>query len=153
MSEELYVRIKQALNWLKRNKGILQKDIAEKMGMAESSFTRALSRIKEKNDEDFVISFHSAVNEYISLNYLLSGEGDLLVTEEKVPRGNLPMSDTDKLIASLEEQIKDKERIIKLLEQKIEMLEAMEHIDSENSLRNYPFPVGVADNKGIQPNK
>lgn len=66
MRGELYIRVKQALAWLKRNQGILQKDVADKMGMAEASFTRALSRIKEKNDEDFVVSFHSAVGEFVS---------------------------------------------------------------------------------------
>ena len=79
----LYIRVKQALNWLKREKGILQKDIADKMGMAEASFTRALARIKERNDEDFVISFHSVVSEFISLDYLLNGNGTLTIETEK----------------------------------------------------------------------
>ena len=78
MKDGLYIRVKQALTWLKRNHGILQKDIANKMGMAEASFTRALARVKEKNDEDFIISFHSAVGEYISLEYLLDGKGELV---------------------------------------------------------------------------
>ena len=59
----------------------------------------------------------------------------------------------DRLIASLEQQIKakdeqitDKNHIIKLLEQKVEILEAMQHIDAENPLRS-PFPVGVAEQK------
>ena len=57
----------------------------------------------------------------------------------------------DKTIESLENQLKDKDeriaeqnRTIKLLEQKIEVLEAMQHISSDNILRS-PFPVGVAD--------
>lgn len=83
MQGELYVRIKQALTWLKRNKGMLQKDIANNMGMAEASFTRALARIKEKNDEDFIISFHSVVSEFISLDYLLHGKGSLTIETEK----------------------------------------------------------------------
>lgn len=83
MQDELYIRVKQALTWLKRNKGILQKDIADNMGMAEASFTRALSRIKEKYDEDFVIAFHSAVSDYISLEYLLYGKGDLLANNRQ----------------------------------------------------------------------
>lgn len=83
MQGELYVRIKQALTWLKRNKGMLQKDIANNMGMAEASFTRALARIKEKNDEDFIISFHSVVSEFISLDYLLHGKGTLTIETEK----------------------------------------------------------------------
>ena len=160
MRGELYIRVKQALAWLKRNQGILQKDVADKMGMAEASFTRALSRIKEKNDEDFVVSFHSAVGEFISLDYLLTGNGTMLATKsesqsiqiEDEPNPQQSSSYIDKLIASLENQIKakedqlaDKDRIIKLLEQKIEVLEAMQHIDSSNPLKDYPFTPGVAD--------
>ena len=51
--------------------------------MAEASFTRALARIKERNDEDFVISFHSVVSEFISLDYLLNGNGTLTIETEK----------------------------------------------------------------------
>ena len=57
----------------------------------------------------------------------------------------------DKYIATLEKQVKDKddqladkERTIRLLEQKIEMLKAMQHIDADNLLHS-PFPIGVAD--------
>ena len=88
MQEELYIRVKQALAWLKRNQGIKQKDIADKMGMAEASFTRALARIKDKNDENFVISFHSAVSDYISLDYLLYGVGEMVVDKTKTTIAN-----------------------------------------------------------------
>lgn len=50
----------------------------------------------------------------------------------------------DKTIAALEGQLADKDRYIKLLEQKIEVLEAMQHIDAGDILHS-PFPVGVAD--------
>ena len=92
-----------------------------------------------------------------NLDYLLTGNGQLLNIREEVTKEELqinpphPSSYVNKLIASLENQIKDKddqladkERIIRLLEQKIEMLEAMQHIDADNPL-HYPFPIGVAD--------
>ena len=50
----------------------------------------------------------------------------------------------DKTIAALEGQLAEKEKYIKLLEQKIEVLEAMQHIDAGEILIS-PFPVGVAD--------
>ena len=50
----------------------------------------------------------------------------------------------DKTIAALEGQLADKDKYIKLLEQKIEVLEAMQHIDAGDILHS-PFPVGVAD--------
>ena len=93
-----------------------------------------------------------------NLDYLLTGEGELLAIEEEVANDDLEKqfnpqaSYADKLIASLEKQVKDKddqladkERIIKLLEMRIEELEAMQHIDAENPLRNHHFPIGVAE--------
>lgn len=95
-----------------------------------------------------------------NLDYLLTGNGQLLTIQEEVKseqiekESNLqqPSSYIDKLIASLEKQVKDKddqladkERIIKLLEQKIEVLEAMQHLDGSNPLKDYPFAIGAAE--------
>ena len=102
MQDELYIRVKQALTWLKRNKGILQKDIADKMGMAESSFTRALARCKEKNDEDFIISFHSAVKNYISIDFLLHGEGKMLTVDGMSVEMEKELKDTQSFIDSFD---------------------------------------------------
>ena len=95
-----------------------------------------------------------------NLDYLLTGNGQLLTIQEEVKSEQIekesnpqqPSSYIDKLISSLEKQVKDKDdqladkdRIIKLLEQKIEVLEAMQHIDSSNPLKDYPFAIGAAD--------
>lgn len=95
-----------------------------------------------------------------NLDYLLTGNGQLLTIQEEVKSEQIekesnpqqPSFYIDKLIASLEKQVKDKDdqladkdRIIRLLEQKIEVLEAMQHIDSNNPLKNYPFAIGAAD--------
>lgn len=55
-------------------------------------------------------------------------------------------SSKNQTIAALEAQIEEKDKRIKLLEQKIEMLEAMQHIDADNPLHS-PFPIGVAEPK------
>lgn len=95
-----------------------------------------------------------------NLDYLLTGNGQLLTIQEEVKSEQIekesnpqqPSSYIDKLIASLEKQVKDKDdqladkdRIIKLLEQKIEVLEAMQHLDSTNPLKGYPFHIGAAE--------
>lgn len=95
-----------------------------------------------------------------NLDYLLTGNGQLLTIQEEVKSEQIekesnpqqPSSYIDKLIASLEKQVKDKDdqladkdRIIKLLEQKIEVLEAMQHLDSTNPLKDYPFTIGAAE--------
>ena len=106
-----------------------------------------------------------------NLDYLLTGNGQLLTIQEEVKSEQIekesnpqqPSSYIDKLIASLEKQVKDKDdqladkdRIIKLLEQKIEVLEAMQHIDSTNPLKGYPFHLGAAEGENysnVSPNK
>ena len=50
----------------------------------------------------------------------------------------------DQTIAALEGQIEEKDKRIRLLEQKIEVLEAMQHIDANNPLRS-PFTIGIAE--------
>ena len=95
-----------------------------------------------------------------NLDYLLTGNGQLLTIQEEVKSEQIekesnpqqPSSYIDKLIASLEKQVKDKDdqladkdRIIKLLEQKVEVLEAMQHLDSTNPLKGYPFTIGAAE--------
>ena len=97
-----------------------------------------------------------------NLDYLLTGNGQLLTIQEEVKSEQIekesnpqqPSSYIDKLIASLEKQVKDKDdqladkdRIIKLLEQKIEVLEAMQHLDSSNPLKDYPFVIGAAESE------
>lgn len=173
MEEGLYIRVKQALTWLKRNKGILQKDIADKMGMAEASFTRGLARIKEKRDEDFVIKFHSAVSSYISLGYLLNGEGELVAdgskatskTVEQTTNGpdisslfNSALSAKDETITSLQREMATKEELIASLRSEIEakddhiatLKDRLAHlrkvIDEHGLLKAaYPFPMGSAE--------
>ena len=72
----MYLRLKQAIDWLKFNRHMMKQDIAAKMEMTGVSFSRGLARCKEKNDEDFVIRFHRATNEVFSLDWLLHGTGE-----------------------------------------------------------------------------
>lgn len=118
-----------------------------------------------------------------NLNYLLTGKGDLLTIEEDVktedimksangqntPTGNpdsafmisktfesmlKPIQDAhDKLVATLEKQIADKDAqiqqqadIIASLQKVIDNLRSMSSsADIEEYIRNNPFPIGVAD--------
>ena len=97
-----------------------------------------------------------------NLDYLLTGNGQLLTIQEEVKSEKIekesnpqqPSSYANKLIASLEKQVKDKddqlkdkERYIKLLEEKIEVLEAMQHLESP--IDKHPFPIGTAEGKRI----
>lgn len=180
-NNELYIRVKQALTWLKR-KGILQKDIAKKMGMAEASFTRALARIKEKNDEDFVIAFHSSVKDFISIDYLLYGTGDLLIENEIATshantestsnidpssQVNATISAYIEAIESLKRELRTKDELLaekdsSLAEKDKRIAELKAHnVDLRRQLNQYqnsdidryPFTIGAADSDKQQPKR
>ena len=74
----LSIRLKQAMDWLKRNKGMLQRDIAKQMGITPVSLSRAIARISQKYDADFIIAFNEATGNNFSLKWFLEGEGDML---------------------------------------------------------------------------
>jgi DNA repair ATPase RecN len=113
----LYVRMKQALSWIKHNKNILNKDIAERMGLTNVSFSRGMERIRHKPDDEFIIKFHQATDEVFSLNWLLYGEGEKFATNAQEPQLAPPSSvdfssyinallaKTDETIASLNREI------------------------------------------------
>ena len=80
----LHLRMKQAVQWLMQKKGLLQKDIAEKMGISEVAFSNGMKRIQMKWDEDFVIKFQQATGEIFSLDWLLNGGCDKFASNQKV---------------------------------------------------------------------
>lgn len=98
-----YIRMKQALEWLKRNQGMIQKTVAEMMGITEVTFSRSLSKLAEKFDADFIISFNQSTGNHFNLEWLLYGKGEMLVDDEQKP------SEANKdnvSVVSLLEQIK-----------------------------------------------
>lgn len=137
-------------------------DFADKIKYHRTYISSAMHGNERYLTDKLFVNICEAFPDTFDLDYLLTGTGSLLTIREEVTKEELqvnppqPTSYVDKLIASLEKQIKDKddqladkERIIKLLEQKIEVLEAMQHIDSSDPLKDYPFTPGVAD-KGDQ---
>ena len=159
-------RLIEVYEHLRRYYGIHTKTgFAEALHYGRTSMSAAMNGDESYLTDNLFKNICDAYPGTFNLGYLLNGEGDLLTIEEEVHNEELrnllnPPQQTsyaDKLIASLEKQIKDKdeqladkERIIKLLEQKIEMLEAIQHIDSTNPLKGYPFPIGAADESNDQ---
>lgn len=168
----LYMRMKQAVQWLKQNKNMLQKDIASKMGMSEVAFSNGMKRIQMKLDEDFIIKFHQATNEVFSLDWLLNGTGDKFVVEKVKPQEPQPatpsldmssylnalLAKTDETIASLKRELAAKDEIIalkddriadltKLAEERLHRIAELRRIIDANSLSiaGYSFTPGVAE--------
>lgn len=167
----LHIRMKQAVQWLKQNKGMLQKDIAEKMGITEVAFSNGMKRIQIKWDEDFVIKFQQSTGEIFSLDWLLNGTGDKFADKSKTQEPqpvttnmdfasyiNALLAKSDETIASLKREIAAKDDIIQAKDERIADLaqlaeerlhriaELRRYIDENNiSMTDHPFPIGAAD--------
>ena len=173
----LYMRMKQAVQWLKQNKNMLQKDIASKMGMSEVAFSNGMKRIQMKWDEDFIIKFHQATDEVFSLDWLLNGTGDKFVEKSKPqePQPATPTLDTssylnallaktDETIAAMKRELATKDELIaakddriadltKLAEERLHRIAELRRIIDANSLSiaGFPFTPGVADQTNATP--
>ena len=138
----IYLRLKQAIDWLKFNRHMMKQDIAAKMGMTGVSFSRGLARCKEKNDEDFVIKFHRATGEIFSLDWLLHGTGEKFTEDSKkaepvpaTPPSAIDSSSavnaalaayaelTNRLKQEMADRLADKDTIIAEKQSRIESLE------------------------------
>ena len=147
-------RLIEVYEHLRRYFGIHTKTgFAEALHYGRTSLSAAMNGDESYLTDNLFKNICEAYPGTFNIDYLLHGTGQLLTVQEEVTTNELenqfnqPQSSyIDKLIASLEQQIADKNHIIRLLEQKIEILEAMQHIDAENPLRS-PFPVGVAEPK------
>ena len=154
-------RLHEVFEHLRKFFGIhTQTDFAVALKYSRVYISSALNGNEKNLTDKLFENICEAYPGVFNLDYLLTGNGQLLTIQEEVKseqiekESNLqqPSSYIDKLIASLEKQVKDKDdqladkdRIIKLLEQKIEVLEAMQHLDSTNPLKDYPFAIGAAD--------
>ena len=156
-------RLNEVYEHLRRYFGIHTKTgFAEAIHYGRTSLSAAMNGDESYLTDNLFKNICEAYPDVFNIDYLLNGSGQLLTIREEVTNQELEKqfnpqpSYADELIASLKKQVKDKDeqladkdRIIKLLEQKIEVLEAMQHIDSSDPLKDYPFIPGVAD-KGDQ---
>ena len=146
-------------------------DFADKLKYHRTYISSAMHGNEKYLTDKLFMNICETFPNVFNLDYLLTGNGQLLTIQEEVKSEQIEKESNpqqssfyiDKLIASLEKQVKDKDeqladkdRIIKILEQKIEVLEAMQHLDSTNQLKGYPFHIGAAEGENysnVSPNK
>ena len=161
------LRVKQAIQWLKNNRSLLQKDIAKLMGITEVSFSRAVSTIgfQGNDNEKFVINFNEAVGNVFNLNWLMNGTQPMLAQD--MPKDYVKDREsarTDELIASLKSQIADlraqlvdKQNLCDEIKKRVDLLQKENDrlnalMQNTSVLGDYPFQVGVADkNEDVRP--
>ena len=180
-------RLKEVYEHLRKFYGIhTQSDFANALRKSRNAITLALNGDEKYLTDKLFTTICEAYKGVFDLNYLLTGEGDLLTLEEEVrsnefekqmtQQNNLPPA-TDQTyfmskviesietshaqqVASLNQQIADKQTIIGLqadkiksqadeiarLQKVIDDLRAMpSSYDIEAYIRNNPFSVGVAE--------
>ena len=172
MIKQKQERLREVYEHLRQHFGVhTQIDFAKVLGLTRPAISAAMNGNEAYLTDNLFKRICAAYQGVFNLDYLLTGNGQLLTIQEEVKSEQIekesnpqhPSSYADKLIASLEKQVKDKDdqladkdRIIRLLEQKIEVLEAMQHIDSTNPLKGYPFHIGAAEGENysnVSPNK
>lgn len=150
-------RLKEVYDHLRKYFGVhTQTDFADAIKYSRPVISSALNGNEDYLTDKLFKNICEAYPDVFDIDYLLNGTGQLLTIREEVTTQELEkqfnpqQSYADELIASLKKQVKDKdeqladkERTIRLLEQKIEYLETMQHIDAD--ILRSPFPVGVAD--------
>ena len=126
-------RLIEVYEHLRRYYGIHTKTgFAEAIHYGRTSLSAAMNGDDSYLTDNLFKNICEAYRGVFNLDYLLNGEGDLLTIQEEVTNEELEKqfnpqpAYADKLIASLENQVKDKDdqladkdKIIKLLEQKI----------------------------------
>ena len=129
---------------------------AEALGYGRTSLSAAMNGKQDYLTDSLFQSICNKWDGVFNIDYLLTGEGDLLLSESEVMAiqkktvSNLPDSrnqSTSEVVELLKEQIQilknqlaDKDRLIKLLEHRVSGLEIdMEHYRD-------PKPVGVTEN-------
>ena len=150
MIKQKQERLREVYKHLRQHFGVhTQIDFAKVLGLTRPAISAAMNGNEAYLTDNLFKRICAAYQGVFNLDYLLTGNGQLLTIQEEVKSEQIekesnpqhPSSYIDKLIASLEKQVKDKDdqladkdRIIKLLEQKIEVLEAMQHLDSTNQI-------------------
>lgn len=108
-------------------------ELADKMGRSRPSVSRAMNGVEEYLNDKFLKSFTKCFPGVFNLDYLLTGEGELLANGQQMNDGVAAASPSDyreKYIESLEKQIKDKDQQIADLRRDIQLLYKRLNIES-----------------------
>lgn len=95
MSKDVqFIRLSEALGYLKRKHGITQTKLAEMMGTTQTTVSRNLSLASAGTiNESFVINMNESVGNIFDTNYIVNGSGSLLSPEANKHAKNEPTDD------------------------------------------------------------
>ena len=144
-------RIKMAYDYL-YSKGVVHSvtELADKMNRARPGVSNALSGNQTYLNDKFMTAFALTFRE-ISLDWLMTGEGEMVIRADESQGTCNPNSAYDIAIDTLKSQLADKDKIIEMLEKENDELKAqVEHLKAisyDSDLRDFPFNMGVSEVK------
>ncbi len=105
-------RVNAAFNFL-REHGYLhtQKDMAEAIGSTAPNISRMLAGDQKVLTDNICVRIQRSYP-IISANWLMHGEGDMLVVDEPTEQGNPTLAAKNETIATLKAQLKDKDVLL-----------------------------------------
>ena len=167
-------RLKEVYNHLRNYFGVhTQIDFAEAIRITRPALSSAMNGNEKYLTKNLFQKICAAFPGVFDLNYLLTGEGSLLTTEEEVHNEeyeklynpqpidqsslvNAALAAKDEMIeelrshiADLKATIADKEAIIKDREARIVALERQLAAAATSDLSRYPFSIGAADGHNL----
>lgn len=146
-------RLKEVYEHLRANFGIhTQEDFANSLHKSRNAITLALNGNEKYLTDKLFKSICEAYPGVFNLEYLLTGEGEMLIsrkTDDVEPvESSVSFDPMKELVNELRERIADKDKQIAMLNQYIDDLRrqvyAFQHTNPQG---DYPFPMGVADDR------
>ena len=145
-----------------------QKDFADFLHVQRTGLSAAMNGSKTNLTKNLFTKICAAFPGVFNLDYLLNGNGQLLIIEEEVKNEdiekianpqpidqsslvNAALAAKDETITALHEQIQAKDELIAALRQQIELLkQQVTKAQAEDYLKDFPFAPGVAENRDKQ---
>jgi hypothetical protein len=160
-------RLKEVYEHLRKFYGIhTQSDFANALRKSRNAITLALNGDEKYLTDKLFTTICEAYKGVFNLNYLLTGQGDLLTVEEDAHNDaiqetfgmidqssmvNALIASKDETIASLRRELDAKNETIALQRSRIADLERQLAAARMSDIDNYPFTIGAAEGE-IQPN-
>lgn len=108
MSKELMKRFQDAYDYLYHNGYIKSKtELAKIMGAGRTSISYAYNGRSEYLNEKFLIKFSNSFPGVFNLDWLLTGDGEMLKKAQETPKTNGMTNSSDENISKLLEQNKE----------------------------------------------
>jgi transcriptional regulator with XRE-family HTH domain len=150
-----------------------QEDLASLLGTSRPNISAALKGNPTVLTLNFLNRFYEKFKNIFSKEWLLKGEGDMLVDKKEEPTPpssvdfssyiNALLAKSDETIASLKRELAAKDEIIaakderiadltKLAEERLHRIAELKRTIDANNLSEFPFPIGSAED-GIKPKR